>query len=62
MGGQALFLQQFVGTGISAHLKAFDFQRELERISYAGVIIYYEYHLLNSVFWAQSIHRRNCFP
>ena len=44
-GRQAIFVQQFVAVGISAHLETFDLHQELKRISYGGVIVHYKYDL-----------------
>ena len=59
---QAIFVQQFLSTGIHAHLKPLNFQYELKRISDGRVIINYKNHLLGTNPGAQLIDGRMGFP
>jgi hypothetical protein len=60
-GRQAIFVHQFVGIGIGAHLKAFDLHHELERISNGSVIVDHKYDGLDIRGRAQWIHHRIAF-
>ena len=53
---QAIFVQQFLGAGINAHVKAFDLQYELERISDGRVIINHKHNVFTGLRRAQLVH------
>jgi hypothetical protein len=53
---QAIFVQQFLRTGEDAHLKAFDFQYELEGISDSRVIINHNHDVSTGLRYAQWVH------